>query len=403
MTRTRYRLVVVAAVALAAASVARFMDGSEAATGERTALPAATVTPVSAPVDPPVVSLGGDPAGTVPSDRPLQVNVARGTLTTVTVEDPQGQPLAGDVAADGLTWQSTAPPVPQTTYMVRVSALGTDQLPFEQNLVVTSAAPSLVVRATLSPNEGEVVGIGMPAVVTFNRPVAKADRPAVEARLTVTANPPVKGDWRWVTPARVHWRPAVYWQPGTEVTVHGDLRGLQVGEAWGAAEERTVHFKIGEARISTVDVATHQMTVTENGQVVREIPISAGRARWPTHNGVHLVLEKSRTVTMDSSTVGIPRNSPGGYYRKVAWALRLSWSGTFAHAAPWSVGSQGRTNVSHGCINMSTADAQWFFNQSRRGDPVQVVNSPAKPKLYDPGMADWNIPWEQWTTGDTAV
>jgi len=133
------------------------------------------------------------------------------------------------------------------------------------------------------------------------------------------------------------------------------------------------------------------------------IPISAGRAKWPTHNGVHLALEKNRTVTMDSSTVGIPRNSPGGYYRKVAWAIRMSWSGTFTHAAPWSVGSQGRTNVSHGCINMSTANAQWLFNFTRRGDVIEVVNSPAKPKLYDPGMADWNVSWDQWKASDVAT
>jgi lipoprotein-anchoring transpeptidase ErfK/SrfK len=231
--------------------------------------------------------------------------------------------------------------------------------------------------------------------------VAAADRPAVEERLTVSANPPTDGAWRWISPARIHWRPAVYWQPGTEVAVHSDLRGLQVGDASGA-DERTIHFRIGDAHVTTVDVATHQMTVTQNGQVVRVIPVSTGRSRYPTNNGVHLALEKSRTVTMDSSTVGIPRNSPGGYYRKVAWATRLSYSGTYVHAAPWSAGAQGERNVSHGCINASTADAQWFYTFTRRGDVVDVVNSPAPPKLSDPGMSDWNIPWEKWKAGDTA-
>jgi lipoprotein-anchoring transpeptidase ErfK/SrfK len=398
MGRTRFRLAIVVVVALAAGSVVRFMGGSEAATGEREALPAATVTPV----DPPQISLAGDEAGTVPADRPLQVSVANGTLTGVTVEDPQGQPLPGDVAADGLAWQSSEPLVPQTAYTVRVSALSADQRPFEQTLAVTSSAPTAFLRATLSPNAGEVVGIGMPAVVSLNRAVAAADRAAVEDRLTVTTNPPVEGDWRWITPTRIHWRPAAYWQPGTEVTLHSDLRELKVGDAWGA-DERTIHFQIGQAHVSTVDVKTHTMTVTENGQVVRVMDVSTGRKKYPTHNGVHLALEKSRTVTMDSSTIGIPRNGPGGYYRKVAWATRLSWSGTFIHAAPWSVGAQGESNVSHGCINASTADAQWFYNFTQRGDVVDVINSPAKPKLYDPGMADWNISWEQWKAGDTAA
>jgi lipoprotein-anchoring transpeptidase ErfK/SrfK len=400
MARTRYGVMVVAVMALAAVSVVRFVGGSEAATTADEALPASAEQ--AAPAPPPVVSVEADPAGVVPWDRPLTVRVADGTLTGVSAVDGQGQALPGDLTPDGAGWQSSQTLVPETAYTVEVTAAGTDRRPSELSLTVTASAPAALLKAVLSPADGEAVGIGMPAVVTFNRPVPTADRPAVEQRLAVTTNPPVEGDWRWITPARVHWRPATYWQPGTEVTVQSDLRGLRAGDAWGDGE-RTAHVRIGDAQVRTVDVQTHQMTVTKNGQVERVIPISAGRAKWPTHNGVHLALEKNRSVTMDSSTVGIPRNSPGGYYRKVAWAIRLSWSGTFTHAAPWSVGSQGRTNVSHGCINMSTADAQWLFNFTRRGDVVEVVNSPAKPKLYDPGMADWNVSWEQWKTTDVAA
>ena len=332
MSRTPYRLAVVAVAALAAAGVARFVSDSQASTTERQALPAATVTPA-------------DP-GPAPASEGAPVPDAVPTSTTTTAPPPE-------------------------------------------------------IHATLSPGDGETVGVGMPATVTFDRAVAAADRPAVEGRLAVTTNPPVEGDWRWITPAIVHWRPASYWAPGTVVGLHSDLRGLTVGGALGA-DERTVSFRIGDAHVSTVDIAAHQMTVTANGQVVRVIPMSAGRDKYPTHSGVHLALEKSRLVTMDSSTVGIPRNSPGGYYRKVAWATRLSYSGTYVHAAPWSSGAQGERNVSHGCINVSTADAQWFYGFTQRGDVVNVVNSPAKPLLYDPGMADWNIPWDQWTVGDTA-
>ncbi|MGH9012192.1 MAG: L,D-transpeptidase, partial [Acidimicrobiia bacterium] len=186
------------------------------------------------------------------------------------------------------------------------------------------------------------------------------------------------------------------------VSVRSDLRNLKVGEAWGA-DERMIQFKIGPAHVSTVDVATYQMTVTENGQVVKVMPASMGQKKWPTHHGIHLVLEKSKSVTMDSSTIGIPRNGPGGYYRKVAWATRLTYSGEFVHAAPWSQWAQGKRNVSHGCINVSTANAKWFYDFVQRGDIVEVINSPKKPKLYDPGTSDWNIPWEQWKAGDTAT
>jgi lipoprotein-anchoring transpeptidase ErfK/SrfK len=344
----------------------------------------------------PIVSVVAEPDGAVPWDQPLRVTVANGRLGAVSVADADGQALPGGTSPEGTAWQSAGTLVPQSAYTVRVSVTGADGHSTEQSLVVrATAAP--VLRATLSPGDGEVVGIGMPAVVTFNRPVPPAERSAVEQRLAVSTTPPVLGAWRWINSARVHWRPAVYWQPGTEVTVHADLRRLQVGSAWGV-DERTARFRIGAAHISTVDVATHQMTVTENGQVVNVIPISAGRDRYPTRNGVHIALSKSRIEIMDSETVGIPR-SQGGYYKEVAWATRLSYGGTFVHAAPWSLAAQGRRNVSHGCINASTASAQWFFNFTRRGDVVEVINSSAPPKLSDPGTADWNIPWDQWANG----
>lgn len=410
MPRTRYGVVLAAVVALAGVGIVRYVAGSEA-TADRGAPPTAAMTGAGDPAEererrtdpgPPAVSFETDPAGAVPSDRPMVVRLANGLLTAVTVEDGQAQPLAGELGSDGTTWRSSEPPIPSTAYTVRVTALDADQDPFEQELAVTSAAPSAVLKATLSPNDGETVGIGMPVVVAFNRSVAAADRPAVEQRLSVTTNPPVEGDWRWITPARVHWRPATYWQPGTEVSVRTDLRDLKVGEAWGA-DERSASFKIGPARVSLVDAATYQMTVSENGQVVKVMPASMGQKKFPTHHGIHLVLEKSKQVTMDSSTIGIPRNGPGGYYRKVAWATRLTYSGEFVHAAPWSQWAQGKRNVSHGCINVSTADAKWFYNFAQRGDIVEVVNTPKKPKLYDPGTADWNIPWEQWKAGDTTA
>jgi hypothetical protein len=107
-------------------------------------------------------------------------------------------------------------------------------------------------------------------------------------------------------------------------------------------------------------------------------------------------------VTMDSATVGIPRNSPDGYYEKVYWDVRISYGGAFVHAAPWSVAEQGISNVSHGCVNISTENAIWFYNFSQRGDIVDVYNSAAAPDVADPGMADWNMTWKQWVAGDAA-
>ena len=137
------------------------------------------------------------------------------------------------------------------------------------------------------------------------------------------------------------------------------------------------------------------MTVTSNGAVVRTVPQSSGREKYPTMGGVHIALEKSQHVVMDSETVGIPRNSPDGYREDVYWNVAITNGGEYVHAAPWSTGAQGNRNVSHGCVNLSTSDATWFYGFSRVGDIIQVVGSPRSP-TGDAGTADWNMPWEQW-------
>ncbi len=127
--------------------------------------------------------------------------------------------------------------------------------------------------------------------------------------------------------------------------------------------------------------------------------MSAGRPKYPTTNGIHFTLEKAKTVIMDSATVGIPRDSPDGYYEKVHWNVRISNTGEFVHAAPWSVGSQGSANVSHGCINLSVVNATWFYKFSQRGDIVQVVGSPKRPDGWSLGVVDWNLSWSKWLSG----
>jgi lipoprotein-anchoring transpeptidase ErfK/SrfK len=254
----------------------------------------------------------------------------------------------------------------------------------------------------LSPGDDAVVGVGSPLIATFSRPVPKSRRALVQSRLSVTTSPQVVGAWHWMSDQEAHWRPPTYWKPHTKVTLSANLNGVFVGKGvWGSGK-RTTTFRIGDAHVSRVDVAGHQMYVYDNGKLIRTMPISAGRDKYPTKSGVHITFEKSQVVTMDSSTVGIPRNSPDGYYEKVYWDVRISYGGAFVHAAPWSVGDQGRVNVSHGCVNLSTANATWFYYFSNRGDIVDVYNSGAAPDTADPGMADWNMSWAEWLAGDAA-
>jgi lipoprotein-anchoring transpeptidase ErfK/SrfK len=194
----------------------------------------------------------------------------------------------------------------------------------------------------------------------------------------------------------LHYRGAAYWAKGTQISVHSNLEGLRLSHGvWGKGSVDT-HFSVGSAVIATVDVEKKSMTVTVDGKLVRTLKVSTGRDKYPTRGGVHVVLEKVRVEVMDSATVGSPRNAPDGYFEKVPNSVRISYGGAFVHAASWSVRDQGVRNVSHGCVNISPADAAWFFDLVKRGDIVDIKNAKAPPLTSDPGMSDWNIPFSAW-------
>ncbi len=369
-------------VLLAAAGVA-------AACAHTTPAQPAPSTPPAPPVHVTVPSLAG---ATQPWQTPLTVTVSDGTLRDVVVDGPVGR-VAGSVS--GAQWTSRGPLWPATRYTVPVAARDRAAHPAEQRLTVTTSdAPRL--NATLTPGDGDTVGVGMPVRVQFNRPVPAAAQAAVAHRLSVTSTPAETGGWRWLTPQELHWRPSQFWPAHARVHVSMDLTGLHLAPNLWGGRLRTTDWTVGDALVSTVDISRHTMTVTRNGSVLKVLPMSAGRDAFPTHAGVHIALEKEADITMDSATVGIPRNSPNGYYERGRRNGRIAYSGEFVHSAPWSVGSQGSSNVSHGCVNLSPANAQWFFNLARRGDVVRVVNGGARPDLNDPGTFDWNTPGSGW-------
>jgi len=379
--------IVILGLSLGAATV-RSHSGADAVPA-----PAASLSPA------PSLHVVDEQGGQVAWDHRLHVKVEHGTLADVIVNDDTGVELTGVRSSDGQEWTSTESLVPRSTYTVAAGLLDAAGERKLATATVRSSDAHERLIAAISPGDGETVGVGMPVSVRFNRPVAAEHRADVERRLSVTATPGVDGAWHWMSATELHWRPPSYWNPGTQVTVTTDLSHLYLGgEVWGTDRHRST-FKVGDAHVSVADIAAHRMTVTNNGALVRVLLMSAGRDKYPTRGGVHIALSKSQVVTMDSATVGIPRNSPDGYYEKVYWDVRISNGGAFVHAAPWSVGAQGNRNVSHGCINVSPADAQWFYGFSQRGDIVDVKNSPAPPVLWDAGMADWNLSWPAWVAG----
>lgn len=235
-------------------------------------------------------------------------------------------------------------------------------------------APANFADPSISPNGGEVVGVAQPIAIRFTESIG--DRGAAEAAIRVTTSPSVDGHFYWINDTQVRWLPNEFYPAHTQVTV----------EAGGARAD----FSTGDSVITTADDATKTITVTRNGEVVRTMPTSFGKSGHETPNGTYLVGEKFRDMYMDSSTYGVPVDSAEGYRTYVEYATRISYSGIFVHAAPWSVDSQGYENVSHGCLNVSTEDGKWFFENAQKGDPVVVTNTSGGTLSGSDGLGDWN-------------
>jgi lipoprotein-anchoring transpeptidase ErfK/SrfK len=221
-----------------------------------------------------------------------------------------------------------------------------------------AATTAGVVVAGVTPSHGDVVGIGMPVTVRFTAPVI--NRAAAERSIHVESPATLPGQFRWLNDTVVQWVPVGLLPAHSHIEVN----------AYGFSTE----FETGASLVGVASISQHTFTVSIDEQVARVMPASLGKPKYPTPVGSFTALEKQRTVTFDSRTIGIPLNSPDGYLIKGEYAVRVNWGGVYVHSAPWSVGSQGKSNVSHGCINLSPDNAAWYFDNVNIGDPI-VVNS----------------------------
>ncbi|MCX2714222.1 L,D-transpeptidase [Mycolicibacterium sp. J2] len=338
-----------------------------------------------------------DGAVGVTVDAPVTVSAEAGVLGAVSMVDSSGAAVAGKVSPDGLTWATTDPLDYNTRYTLTARSLG---LGGETSRTMTfeTHSPENLTMPYVLPNDGEVVGIGQPVAVRFDENIP--DRLAAQKAIKVTTKPHVEGAFYWLSNREVRWRPADYWKPGTDVKVEVNTYGVDLGNGLMGQENVATHFTIGDQVIATADDATKTLTVRRNGEVVKTMPISMGKNSTPTNNGTYIIGDRYSHLIMDSSTYGVPVNSPNGYRTEVDYATQMSYSGIYVHAAPWSVGSQGYSNVSHGCLNVSTSNAQWFYENTKRGDIVEVVGTVGSPLPGTDGLGDWNIPWSQWKAGN---
>jgi len=358
-----------------------------------------STTSVQAALAAAVVSNPTNGASGVAPDATVAVTTSLGHFTSVTVSTTGDPPVSGSLNAAGTEWTSSEPLTPSSHYAITAVVANRSGVTATSASTFSTLTPTAMVGMTVWPSSGLTVGVGQPIVLTFTQPmITPSARAALLSHLHLAMSKPVTVGARWVSDTELHLRPETFWPVGEQISFSDDLAGWNAGSGeWGQGSA-SVRFAVGDARISTANLATHQMTVTLNGRVVAVYPISAGRAQYPTMNGVHIVLDRESKVQMISSTVGIPINSPNGYNETVYWDVHISDSGEYVHAAPWSVADQGSINVSHGCINLSPANAQQFFSFSRVGDIVNVVGGPRPPVANDHGVEDWsNVPWSAFT------
>ncbi|MGP4057618.1 L,D-transpeptidase [Mycobacterium sp. 4D054] len=341
-----------------------------------------------------------DGAVGVSVESPVTVTAEDGVLGSVTMVNENGKTVEGQLSEDGLTWETAEPLGYNKSYTIRAQSLGLGGVT-SREMTFETHSPENLTMPYVVPSDGEVVGVGQPVAIRFDENIP--NRLAAQRAITVKTDPPVEGAFYWLNNREVRWRPAKYWKPGTTVKVEVNTYGVDLGDGLFGQDNVQTSFKIGDEVITTVDDNTKTLTVRRNGEVVKTMPVSMGKNSTPTNNGVYIVGDRRSHMVMDSSTYGVPVNSANGYRTEVDWATQISYSGIYVHAAPWSVGSQGSSNVSHGCINVSTSNGRWFHDNSKRGDVVEIVNTVGTTLPGTDGLGDWNIPWEQWKAGNANV
>ncbi|MFC8277278.1 Ig-like domain-containing protein [Streptomyces sp. NPDC057271] len=339
-------------------------------------------------------------------DKALEIT-AKGTdgrITDVTAVDAAGHHLAGELTADGRLWRSTGSLTAGARYTVKVSTEDEDGAPGTRTFTFETAPAERALTVAFGPEAGKY-GVGQPITADLSLPVKdRKARAVVERALKVRSTPAVEGSWHWVDDRKLHFRPKEYWPAGAAITATANLAGVKVGDKLYGGDSKPLKLTIGDRIEAIADAGSFSMTVRRNGEVIKTMPVTTGKPGFSTRNGIKVILGKEYFVRMRGTSVGIAEGSPESYDLPVYYATRVTWSGEYVHAAPWSVGSQGFANVSHGCVGMSTGNAAWFFETVRPGDIVQTVNSIGD--TMDPfgnGFGDWNLPWDKWREGSALV
>jgi lipoprotein-anchoring transpeptidase ErfK/SrfK len=378
--------------------------------GGRAASPSAPAPPTTPAAEPARLVISPRTGTTGQSvAAPVTVKAVGGTVSGVTLRNEAGEAVKGTLNADRTTWTSAEALGYDNSYSLSAVAANADGKTVRAASSFETVQPRTLTLPYLFPgNDGgpKTVGVGQPVQVRFDEPIA--DKATAEKALTVTTSPHVDGAWHWFSDQVVHWRPKTYWKPGTKVTVEAAVYGVHVGDDIYGQQDATASFTIGPSKIFTIDDKAHAGVIKINGKATRSVPVSMGRGGsytvdgqtiyFTTQSGPHIVAEKYPVKRMTSASYGLPKDTPLGYDENISLAVRVSPDGEFVHSAPWSVWAQGKQNTSHGCINVSPENAQYFYNTFSYGDIVDIRNTGVG-LPFAAGYDEWGASWAKWVAG----
>jgi lipoprotein-anchoring transpeptidase ErfK/SrfK len=353
----------------------------------QSAAPPASSSPSPSPTTP-TAHISIKPGGGSQSAKPqngITVRVSGGTLVDVIVKT-SGDEVKGALNDSATSWHSSWALNTDTRYTVKVTALDDAGRTVTKTGKFRTLKPKTTFSAQVFQGQGLTYGVGMPVILQFDKPIT--DKKAVEESLHLWASKRVDGAWYWDNSSTLYFRPRAYWPQHTKVRFVGHLNGVEGAPGVFGVHTVTQDFEIGESLIAVASASAHQVHIYKDKRLWATWPISTGRPGKDTPNGSYLTIEKQNPAHMVGADYDI----------MVPWSVLFTWSGNFMHAAPWSVGSQGYANVSHGCVNLSPEHAQTYYELSVPGDPVTVTGSPVAGAWGD-GWTVWFLSWSELLRG----
>lgn len=339
-----------------------------------------------------------DAASDVAPTSRVAATVENGWFQKISLTNTEGKPVAGALNRDRTEFTASEPLGYGVEYRWAGTVVGQDGKAVPVKASFTTVDPDTQVNGQFQLSDGQTVGVAAPIILQFDAAIADEDRAEVEKAVKVTTTPEVEGSWAWLPDeaggSRMHWRTKEYYPPGATVHVDAKLYGVPFGEGAYGASDSTLDFTIGRRQVVKAEASSHRIQVLdEAGAVIMDFPCSYGEGdedRNVTRSGIHVVTEKYEDFYMS--------NPAGGYTNAhERFAVRISNNGEFIHANPNSAGAQGNSNVTNGCINLSTTDAEQYFQTAVYGDPVEVTGTRIDLSYADGDIWDWAVPWDEWT------